>query len=610
MIPDEIVDRVRDEADIVEIIGEFVKLKRVGTSFRGPCPFHHGKHDNFSVLPRGTFNCFVCGEKGNVFTFLQKFHGFDFVEAVKWVGARVGVEVREVSRQQEGPDPRVPLWAVNAAASEFFRRQLWEEAGGVSARSYVEGRGITQEDAERFTLGFAPRDGAPLHDHLRSLGYDDEQLLAAGLLVRREGSDDLRVRFRQRLMFPIFDLREHVVGFGGRVLGDGEPKYLNSSESEVFAKRRLLYGLNWAKQSIRRADRLLLVEGYFDLIRLVLAGIDEVVAPLGTALTEAQASLIRKYTKNVFLLYDSDTPGQKATFRAGDELLRNGISVRVVTLPDGEDPDSFVASQGAEGLEREIALSIDIFDRKIQILERGGWFSDLRRKRQALDKLLPSIRATSDRIMRDLYVERTSEVAGVSRELLLKEVVGDHQLSAERRSRLEAASGGAETTNAGAVHTRSRDRRRNYLSEGVRSERELIRLLLHRRELIEQVAERIDFDWFRDSVYRKIFVDLVSVGVSGTLGELAATFNEDAMEELNTLLNEPGGLDFPDETIAGCIARMKQRNDAMRMAELDRLIPLATEEQKSDLIAEKTVIHQRMGNVPQKRWKQFPFPSK
>ena len=354
MIPDEVVDRVRDEADIVEIIGEFVKLKRVGTSFRGPCPFHHGKHDNFSVLPRGTFMCFVCGEKGNVFTFLQKHLGLDLVEAVKMVGNKIGVDVPEVSRAQEGPDPREPLWGLNGAAADFFRRQLWEEAGGEAARAYIARRGVAREDAERFTLGFAPRDGNILREHLHNLGFDDEQQLNAGMLVRREGSDDLRVRFRQRLMFPIYDLREHVVGFGGRVLGEGEPKYLNSAESEIFAKRRLLYGLNWAKQSIRKVDRLLLVEGYFDLIRLVLAGVDEVVAPLGTALTEAQASLIRKYTKNVFLLYDSDAAGQKATFRAGDELLRNGMSVRVVSLPEGEDPDSFVASEGTEGLEREI----------------------------------------------------------------------------------------------------------------------------------------------------------------------------------------------------------------------------------------------------------------
>src|SRR5690242_16755067 len=372
MIPDDVVDRVRDEADIVEVIGEFVKLKRVGSSFRGPCPFHHGKHDNFSVLPRGTFMCFVCGEKGNVFSFLQKHLGLSFVEAVKWVGNKIGVEVREVARAQEGPDPREPLWELNAASAEFFRRQLWEEAGGAAARGYLEGRDLTREDAERFSLGFAPRDGNLLREHLRNLGFEDDRQLDAGILVRREGSDDLRLRFRQRLMFPIFDLRDHVVGFGGRVLGEGEPKYLNSAESEIFAKRRLLYGLNWAKQAIRKVDRVLLVEGYFDLIRLVLAGVDEVVAPLGTALTEAQGSLLRKYTKNVFLLYDSDVAGQKATFRAGDELLRNGASVRVVSLPEGEDPDSFVASEGAEGLEREIAHSIDIFDRKVQILQRGG----------------------------------------------------------------------------------------------------------------------------------------------------------------------------------------------------------------------------------------------
>ena len=597
MIPDEIVDRVRDEADIVEIIGEFVKLKRVGTSFRGPCPFHHGKHDNFSVLPRGTFNCFVCGEKGNVFTFLQKHLGLDFVEAVKWVGARIGVEVREVSRQQEGPDPREPLWEVNAAASEFFRRHLWEEPGGATARAYVEGRGITREDAERFTLGFAPRDGTPLREHLRSLGFDDGQQLAAGMLVRREGSDELRVRFRHRLMFPIFDLREHVVGFGGRVLGEGEPKYLNSSESEIFAKRRLLYGLNWAKQSIRKADRLLLVEGYFDLIRLVLAGIDEVVAPLGTALTEAQASLIRKYTKNVFLLYDSDTAGQKATFRAGDELLRNGASVRVVSLPDGEDPDSFVASQGAEGLEREIAQSIDVFDRKIQILERGGWFSDLRRKRQALDKLLPSIRATTDRIMRDLYVARTSEVAGVSRDLLERELAGA-QPSTVRPSESEIAPPPVR-------RARARDRRENRRAAGVRAERELLRVMLHDRRYVELVAERLGSASFRDQAYRTIFTELVALGAEATIGEIAGAFDEETIEVLEELLGEAGGLDRANEIVDGSVNAMASRDLDARLHAIDREMPLAAAEEKDDLIREKEQLLRQMQALGRGRFKSF-----
>ena len=553
MIPDEIVDRVRDEADIVEIIGEFVKLKRVGTSFRGPCPFHHGRHDNFSVLPRGTFNCFVCGEKGNVFTFLQKHLGLDFVEAVKWVGARIGVEVREVSRQQEGPDPREPLWEVNAAASEFFRRHLWEEPGGAAARAYVEGRGITREDAEHFTLGFAPRDGTPL--------------------------------------------REHVVGFGGRVLGEGEPKYLNSSESEIFAKRRLLYGLNWAKQSIRKADRLLLVEGYFDLIRLVLAGIDEVVAPLGTALTEAQASLIRKYTKNVFLLYDSDTAGQKATFRAGDELLRNGASVRVVSLPDGEDPDSFVASQGAEGLEREIAQSIDVFDRKIQILERGGWFSDLRHKRQALDKLLPSIRATTDRIMRDLYVARTSEVAGVSRDLLERELAGA-QPSTARPTESEIAPPPVR-------RARARDRRENRRAAGVRAERELLRVMLHDRRYVELVAGRLVSASFRDQAYRTIFTELVALGPEATIGEIAGAFDEETIEVLEELLGEAGGLDRASEIVDGSVNAMASRDLDARLRAIDREMPLAAAEEKDDLIREKEQLLRQMQALGRGRFKSF-----
>ena len=595
MIPDEVVDRIRDEADIVEIIGELVKLKRVGTSFRGPCPFHHGKHDNFSVLPRGTFMCFVCGEKGNVFSFLQKHLGLDFVEAVRWVGAKIGVEVREVSRAQEGPDPREPLWEVNAAAAEFFRGQLWEHAGGDAARAYIAGRDVSREDAERFTLGFAPRDGNLLREHLHKLGFDDDRQLAAGLLVRREENNELRGRFRLRLMFPIFDLRDHVVGFGGRVLGEGEPKYLNSAESDVFAKRRLLYGLNWAKQSIRKADRLLLVEGYFDLIRLVLAGIDEVVAPLGTALTEAQASLIRKYTRNVFLLYDSDAAGQKATFRAGDELLRNGVSVRVVSLPDGEDPDSFVASQGAEGLEREIAQSIDIFDRKIQILQRGGWFADLRRKRQALDKLLPTIRATSDRIMRDLYVARTSEVAGVSRELLEREL----------GAAAAASAVGAPAVAAPARRARSADRRTNRRAVGVRAERELLRVMLHDRRYVELVAERLGAESFTDETYRMIFTELVSLGPEATIGEIAGGFDEEAIETLEELVAEPGGLDRANEIVEGSVSAIASRDLDARLTDIDREMPLAAPDEKDDLIREKEKLLKQMQALGRGRFKSF-----
>jgi len=601
VIPDDVVERVREEADIVAVIGEYVKLKRVGNSFRGPCPFHHGKNDNFSVSLRGGYKCFVCGESGDVFTFVQKHLGLDFVEAVKLVGAKAGVEIREVARRTEEKDPREPFWEIDAAAAEFFRRRLWESPDGASAREYLSSRGLTREDADRFGIGYAPSDREAMRDSLAALGFEPDRQLASGLLVAREGSVEPRVRFRHRLMFPIFDGAGHVVGFGGRVLGDGEPKYLNSAESEVFAKRRLLYGLNWAKQAIRKADRLIIVEGYFDAIRLMLAGITEAVAPLGTALTEDQAALARKYTKNVFLLYDSDRAGLKATFRAGDILLAGGSSVRVITLPSGEDPDTFVAKHGAEAFEKAAAASIDVFDRKIQILERGGWFADLRRKRQALDKLLPTLRSTADHLTRDLYIARTNEVAGVSREQLMRELQAAPR---DRRTPTETGAPPAAPAATREPAVRRRERRADHRSIGVRAERELVRLLLAYRRYVEATAERVGADAFTDPFYREIFTEL-SLDPDRAVDELAAGFDEDAVAVLQELLDEPVSFDRIEEAIDANINALLARDIAARMSEIDRLAPLASEAQKDELNREKSRLAGELRALGRSRWKAF-----
>jgi DNA primase len=599
VIPDDVVERVREEADIVAIVGEYVKLKRVGNSFRGPCPFHHGKNDNFSVSLRGGYKCFVCGESGDVFTFVQKHLGLDFVEAVKLVGAKAGVEVREVARRTEEKDPREPAWEINAAAADFFRRRLWESPDGETAREYLASRGLTRDDADRFGIGYAPADRTAMRDSLAALGFEPDRQLATGLLVARENSPEPRARFRHRLMFPIFDGSGHVVGFGGRVLGEGEPKYLNSAESEAFAKRKLLYGLNWAKQAIRKADRLIIVEGYFDAIRLMLAGITEAVAPLGTALTDDQAALIRKYTKNVFLLYDSDRAGLKATFRAGDILLAGGSSVRVITLPSGEDPDTFVAKFGAEAFEKAAASSIDVFDRKIQILERGGWFADLRRKRQALDKLLPTLRVTADHLTRDLYIARTSEIAGVSREQLLRELQ-----VAPRERRTPAESGSPPPPTASEPTVRRRERRADHRSIGVRAERELVRLLLAYRRYVEATAERVGAEAFTDPIYREIFTEL-SMESDRAVDDLAANLDEEAVAVLQELLDEPVSFDRIEEAIDANINALLARDIAARMSEIDRLTPLATDSQKDELTREKTRLAGELRALGRPRWKAF-----
>jgi DNA primase len=493
---------------------------------------------------------------------------------------------------------------VNATAADFFRTQLWDTPAGKAARDYLASRSISHEEADRFGLGYAPRDVALMRGALATLGFDDARQIAAGVRAVHEERPEPRPRFRDRLIFPIFDVTGHTVGFGGRALDDGKPKYLNSAESEAFSKRNLLYGLNWAKQAIRKADRLVIVEGYFDVIRLMLAGITEVVAPLGTSLTEQQAAIIHKYTKNVYLLYDSDQAGLKATFRAGDEFLSNGISVRVISLPDGEDPDTYVAKVGAEGFERAASESVDVFDRKIQILERGGWFADLRRKREAIDKLLPTIRVTSDGITRDLYITRTSEAAGVSRDELMRELSAKpaHRHIANGRDGPPELS---QPDDEPVPVVRRRDRRADFGGRGVRAERELIRLLLHQRRYVESAAERIGADMFVDEAYRSIFKELTSGEPDVTVDVLAAGLDEETTEVLQELMNETGGLDRADEGVTASLNALLSREISDRLGEIDRLLPLANSDEKDDLLREKTRLAIEIKSLGRPRWKSF-----
>ncbi|MFL5605861.1 MAG: DNA primase [Gemmatimonadaceae bacterium] len=620
MIPDETVERVRDTADIVGVIGEYVELKRQGADYRGPCPFHQGTHRNFSVSPKKQmYYCFVCHEGGDVFNFLTKRLGVDWPTAVKMVAEKSGVEVVETRsrRDAEAKDDREPFWEVNGAAAEYFTRMLWDDEPGRDARAYLAERDVSRELADRVGLGFAPREIGLMRSHLNTLGFDDDRLTQAGLLVTPEGASEPRPRFRGRLMFPIYDLYGHVVGFGGRLLGPGEPKYLNSPESPVFTKGKLLYGLNWAKQAARRDERMLVVEGYFDALRLIGAGVESVVAPMGTALTEDQAKLIRRYTDRVYLLYDSDKAGLKATFRSGDELLRQGASVQVVTLPEGEDPDTFVRTHGARELETQLTASIDVFERKIQLLERGGWFADLRRKRQALDRLLPTLRATSDPLTRDMYLGHASAAAGVTRELLERELTAPARgrVGAGRPSRPPEPGGpdadpreqrGRPAPPPDVQRVRRAERRQAGGERTIGAERELVRVLLHRPGYFEQVVERLGAESFRDPEMRRIFAALVAHGPDAGFDVLAESLDGDAVVAMQELLEETGGLEHTDEAISESLSAMHERDLVGRMAEIDALMPLASSGEKDALTREKVQLRDELASLGRRRhWKQF-----
>jgi DNA primase len=381
-----------------------------------------------------------------------------------------------------------------AVAQDWFTRQLLESADAAVARDYLAGREVALEIAAQHGLGFAPP-GRAFLTAMQELGLEEKVLLEAGLSAQR---DDGKVipRFRSRLLFPIHDLRGRAAGFGGRLLVPGEPKYLNSPETPIFHKGKQLYNLHRAKSAIRKEESVILVEGYFDVFRLVLAGIEHVVAPLGTSLTAEQAGLLRRFAPSATLLYDSDQAGLRATFRAGDELLRHGVRVRVATMPPGEDPDTLVRKGGAAALQPILNDGIDLLERKIQLLELRGWFEGVEHQREALDRLLPTIRAAADPITRDLYLKAVAERTGVSREVLREQ-------AAARPASPPTPVSPSDTASRGRARTVRTVRRRR--SEDLGAERDLLRVLIKEPAWLARAATEVPVEWFETTPLREVY---------------------------------------------------------------------------------------------------------
>ncbi len=517
MIPDEVVEQVRDAADLVAVIGEVVSLKKMGADWRGACPFHGGTHRNFAVVPKkGMYYCYVCHEAGDVFKWYMTRAGLDYPSAVREVARKVGIVIPDRA-VREGPDPREPLFAALSAAQQWFARQLRESAEAEGARRYLAEREIPLDRSGELGLGYAPR-GKGLLEEMGRLGIPEDRLLEAGLCKRRDDGT-VMPRFWERLLFPIHDARGRVVGFGGRLLGPGEPKYLNSPESPVYHKGTMLYNLHAARSAIRQEGVVLLVEGYFDVLRLVLAGFEHVLAPLGTALTPDQAALIRRLAPSAVLLYDSDSAGLRATFRAGDELLRHGVRVRVATMPEGEDPDSLVREGGPEALAPLLKDAIDILERKIQLLDRRGWFEGVEHRRDALDKLLPTLRATTDPITRDLYIGVVAERVGVSREVL----------EGELRAR-PASPEPVTRPSAPPRPPRPEETPRRRSVPGARMEAMLLRAICADPTWLDRARTQLAPDRLEVPAYRAIYVALLEADranpIAGLVDRLAPEYRD------------------------------------------------------------------------------------
>lgn len=405
---DDIIEEVRMKNDIVDVISGYVRLQKKGSSYFGLCPFHNEKSPSFSVSPgKQMYYCFGCGAGGNVFTFIMEYENFTFIEAVKYLAERAGVKLPEgeySKEQRAAADLKTVLLEVNKKAASYYYYQLKQESGR-QAYEYLKNRELSDETIKSFGLGYSSKYSDSLYRYLKGKGYSDAILKESGLFSadERYGMHD---KFWNRVMFPIMDVNNRVIGFGGRVMGDAKPKYLNSPETKIFDKSRNLYGLNIARKS--RKNCLIVCEGYMDVISMHQAGFTNAVASLGTALTSGHASLMSRYTKEVLLTYDSDEAGQKAALRGIPILREAGIKPRVVNLAPYKDPDEFIKAEGQEAFEKRLSEAMNYFLFEVQVMERQYNLADPEDKTEFYRAIAKKLLEFPEELERNNYMESIS----------------------------------------------------------------------------------------------------------------------------------------------------------------------------------------------------------
>lgn len=549
-IPEEILENVRMRADIVQVISEYVHLQKKGKNYVGNCPFHQETSPSFTVTPdKDMFYCFGCHAGGNVFKFIMLQHNVTFPEAVKMLGDRFGVavpdgyspQVREQLRREE------KAWKINGIARDFFHQVLLRRPEGAPAREYLAKRGITPEITRDFMLGYAPPAWDSLLKYMQNKGVDREDLLEVGLAV--SGERKPYDRFRSRLMFPIADALGRVTGFGGRVLGDDLPKYLNTPETRYFSKGRVLYGLDRARGAIREAGYVIVTEGYMDTIAAHQHGITNTVAALGTSLTREHGRLLMNYAREVIIAFDADAAGVAAALRGLDILQELGCRVRVLSLPEGKDPDEFLRARGVDEFRRQIERATPLVEFRLQkALEKKGDrpFS----KEAVLEEMLPVLVAMNSEL------ERNEAVKLVAARLYTGyHVVADELKRFSNQQRKKWTKSDNITNNKHNIISKNRS------DFGARAEFGIMKLVLEDAGRVGAVAGELPGNFFRDPFCRRVYEKLLACyeqpGFSVSV--LFDYLEEEDQQRLSALLMEPVPGEDIEAMLAGYIAAIRRR---------------------------------------------------
>lgn len=546
---DSSLEEIKSRIDIVEMISEYVSLKKAGHNFKGLCPFHAEKTPSFVVNPsKQIYRCFGCGNGGDIFTFVMQQENIEFKEALRFLAKRAGVTLKMSGEDAGKAGEKETVLKIQKTALTFFQNNLLKSS---IASSYLEKRGITEEARKLFYIGYAPKSWDALKKHLEGKGFRTEIIMKSGLITKTEkGHFDI---FRHRIIFPIFDLRGDVIAFGGRVMDDSEPKYLNSPETPVFNKSRVIYGFNLAKNSIKQAGKALLMEGYLDVIAAHMNGFTNAVAPLGTALTADHGKLIKRFTDKVIIVFDSDAAGIKASRSAAETLFECGLDIRVLSLPEKDDPDSFIRRNGKEAFSSLMKKPLSIID----FLARQK-----KEKRAIAREAIDTFSRITDSFLLDGYVKELSE------KLSIKEVFIFEELQKMKKKPMRPD-----------VKSQSRLLKKSKPLD----EMYIIKLLLQFPEKADAAFGSITEDDFKDMVTGSI-LQKIRKGITD-FDKLILQCDDDEKELLSevTLMAE---FDDPDKVLADCVAGIKEKKRKLLIKELRERIKDAEMKNDSALVRE------------------------
>ena len=559
---DDIIEEVRQKNDIVDVVSQYVKLTRKGSSYFGLCPFHNEKTPSFSVTPgKQMYYCFGCGAGGNVFNFIMEYENYTFGEALKHLADRAGVELPQIEYSKEVREKaqeRAELLEINKQAAQYFYYQLRTEKSA-QGYQYLTGRGLSEETMRKFGLGYSDKFGGGLYQFLKSKGYGDDRLRESGLfnVDERHGMYD---KFWNRVIFPIMDVNNRVIGFGGRVMGDGKPKYLNSPETKIFDKSRNLYGLNVARTT--RKKYLILCEGYMDVISMHQAGFTNAVASLGTALTSGHASLLKRYTQEVLLLYDSDEAGVRAALRAIPILREAGVNSRVVNLRPYKDPDEFIKNLGAEAFEERLEQASDSFMFRVSIAESEFPMEEPQGQNRFFERCAEMLLELKDELERNLYIEAIVKKYrgqyGISVEDLRKRVntLALKGTPAERRIQPKKSQEGAP--------------KKKKDSASDQAQKLMLTWIVTYPNIFDKVAQYLTPEDFVVPLYREVAQMLFSQREEGEVNpaRLLNSFTDsEEQREVASLFNATIHLETPkeqDQAFADTLLRIKTESLAER----------------------------------------------